>query len=272
MLKDVINTYIQNPTWFSGDSVNITEQESMLFPWLADERVGLVFNCKYRLTSVFKLKEKDIAGTYYLQAIDLGCDNKIDILVVTDEDGRIIEEFIFKLEENRLSGDVVARSIHNREQRIINNILQSLGLAPTRNNMRLILELILDLKMDPFSKELSFSDLNLLRLLFNFGVNDLRTRGRIDFRKINFLLNRLKNPWSEAEARTILQMANDYEHIKTIKGAEKVFNKIGGIRNVSLIIHKGRYNGQLITFVKEYNLDNKKLIGAITKAKNNLQT
>lgn len=270
MLKDTINFYIQNPTWLSEGFVNITQQESMLFPWLADDRIGVVFDCEYKLTKVSKLKEKDIAGTYYLQAIDLGRDNQIDILVVTDKDGIIIEELIFKLEENRLSGEVIADSIHNREQRVINNILQNLELVPTRNNMRAILELILDLEMDPFSKALSLPNLNLLKLLIDFGINDLKTKGKIDFRKINFLLERLKNPWSEAEARTILQIVNDYEHIGTIKLAEKIFEKLGGMRNVGLIIHKGKYHGKLIAVVRNYDSEHERLVEAIVKVKNSL--
>jgi hypothetical protein len=270
MLKDAINFYIQNPTWLSDSFVSITQQDSMLFPWMADERVGMIFNYKYRLTSVSKLKEKDIAGTYYLQAIDLGRDDQIDILVITDKAGRIIEEFIFKLEENRLSGEVAARSIHNREQRIVENILQNLKLPPTKNNMRVVLELILDLKMNPFSNQLSLQNLNLLKLLINFDVNVLRTKGTIDFRKINFILERLKKPWSEAEARTILQIVNNYEHVKTIKNAEKIFDKIGGMRNVGLIIHKGKYHGKLIAIAREHNLEYERMVEAIKKVKNRL--
>lgn len=270
MIKDAINTYIQNPVWLSNGSVNITEQESLLFPWLSDERIGLLFNNKYRLTAVAELKERDIAGKYYLQAVDLGCDGSIDILIVIDEDGMIIEDFIFKLDENRLSGEVAASCIHNREQRIIHDLLQNLELAPIKKNMRLVLELILDLQMDPFSKALSIPSLNFLKLLLDFGVNDLKTVGKIDLRKVNFILERLNNPWSEAEARTILQIVNDYENIETIKSAEKIFEKLGGIRNVGLIIYQGKYHGDLIAIVKNCDLDQKEMLEVLAKAKKNL--
>lgn len=270
MIKDAINIYIQNPRWLSSGSVDITEQESLLFPWLGDERISLLFNDKYRLTSVARLKEKDIIGTYYLQAVDLGCNGDIDILVVIDKDGRIIEDFIFKLEENRISGDVAASCIHNREQRVMNDILQNLELSPTKDNMRLVLGLILDLQIDPFSKALTLPNLNLLKFLFDFGIKDLKTDGKIDFRKVNFLLERLRNPWSEAEARTILQMVNNYENIETIKSAEKVFEKLGGVRNVSLIIYQGKYHGDLIAIVKECDLDQKGMFEVVAKAKENL--
>lgn len=270
MIKDAIELYIQNPTWLSEGSVNITEQESLLFPWLSDERIGLLFNNKYRLTSTARLKEKDIAGTYYLQAVDLGCNSDIDILVVIDESGIIIEDFIFKLEENRLSGDVIASCIYNREQRVINDLLQNLELAPIKKNMRLVFELILDLQMDPFGKALSLHSLNLLKLLLDFGINDLKSNGELDFRKVNFLLERLNNPWSEAEARTILQIVNDYENVETIKSAERVFEKLGGMRNAGLIIYKGKYHGDLIDVVGSCDLGQKEMFDALIKAKENL--
>lgn len=270
MIKDAIELYIQNPQWLSKGSVNITEQESLLFPWLGDERISLLFDNKYRLTSGVKLKERDIAGTYYLQAVDLGCDNDIDILVVIDESGIIIEDFIFKLEENRLSGDVVASCIYNREQRIINDLLQNLELAPIKKNMRIVFELILDLQMDPFGKALSIHSLNFLKSLLDFGINDLKTSGELDLRKVNFLVERLNNPWSEAEARTILQIVGDYENLETIKSAEKVFEKLGGIRNVGLIIHKGKYHGDLIDIVGSCDLEQQEMFGILIKAKENL--
>ncbi|MFH1565206.1 MAG: hypothetical protein ABIC82_05180 [bacterium] len=270
MIKDAIDIYLQNPRWLSCDLVNITKQEGLLFPWLRDERVSLFFNNKYRLTSVVKLKEKDAAGTYYLQAVDLGCNGNIDILVIIDEEGRIIEDFIFKFEENRLSGDVAASCIHNREQRVINDLLQNLELPPIKKNMRLVLEMILDLQIDPFSKALPLFNLNLLKFLFDFGINDLKTNGKFDFKKVNFILERLKNPWSEAEARTILQMVNNYENIETIKSAEKVFERLGGVRNVSLIIYRGKYHGDLIAIVKNCDLGQKEMLEAVAKAKENL--
>lgn len=267
MIKDAISIYIQNPIWLSCDLVNIVAQESLLFPWLGDERVKLLFNAKYRLTSVTQLKEEDIAGTYYLQAVDLGCNGDIDILVVIDQDGRIIEDFIFRLDENRLNGDVIARCIHNREQRVIYDILRNLELAQTKDNMRFVLGLILDLQIDPFSKVLPLSNLNLLKFLFDFGINDLKTNGKIDFRKVNFLLERLKNPWSEAEARTILQIVRNYENIDTIRLAEKVFEKLGGMRNVGLIIHQGKYHRDLIMIVKNCDFDQKEMMNVLLKTK-----
>ncbi len=270
MIKDAIELYIQNPQWLSEGSVNITEQESLLFPWLGDERIGLLFNNKYRLTSTARLKDRDIAGTYYLQAADLGCNGDIDILVVIDENGRIIEDFIFRLEENRLSGNVIASCIYNREQRVINDLLQNLELAPIKKNMRLVFELILDMQMDPFGKALSLHSLNLLKLLLDFGINDLKTNGELDFRKVNFLLERLNNPWSEAEARTILQIVNDYENVETIKSAERVFEKLGGMRNVGLIIYKGKYHGELIDIVKSCDLGQKEMFEVLAKAKESL--
>ncbi|MFH1187331.1 MAG: hypothetical protein V1688_00550 [bacterium] len=270
MIKDAIELYIQNPQWLSAGSVNITEQESLLFPWLGDERIGLLFNNKYRLTSTARLKDRDIAGTYYLQAADLGCNGDIDILVIIDEEGIIIEDFIFKLEENRLSGDVAASCIHNREQRVINDLLQNLELPPIKKNMRLVLELVLDLQIDPFSKALSLPNLNLLKFLLDFGINDLKTNGKIDFKKVNFLLERLKKPWSEAEARTILQMVNNYENIETIKLAEKVFEKLGGVRNVSLIIYRGKYHGDLIAIVKNCDLEQREMLEVLAKTKGSL--
>lgn len=272
MIKDTVDIYIQNPIWLSSNLVNITKQESLLFPWLCDERVSQFFNNQYRLTSVAKLKEGDIAGTYYLQAVDLGCNGDIDILVVIDKDGRIIEDFIFRLDENRLSGDAIARCIHNREQRVIYDILQNLELPPTKDNTRFVFGLILDLRIDPFSKVLPLSNLNLLKFLLDFGINDLKTNGKIDFRKVNFLLERLKNPWSEAEARTILQIVSNYKNIETIKLAESVFEKLGGMRNVGLIIHRGKYHRDLIMIVKNCDFDQKEMMRILMKTKGGLQS
>jgi hypothetical protein len=267
MLKNTIDDYLQNPPWLSEAPVSITQYESQLLPWLTDKRLGLDFDQTYQLTAMVRLKERDIAGTYYMQAIDLGRDGSIEALVITDIAGNIIEDFIFRLEDNTLSGQTIATKIRNREQRILQEILERLELELTRNNMYQLLELIADLKLDPFIAPLNLNKLELLKLLFNFGINDLKTREKIDFKKINFLLERLNNPWKEHEARTILQMVNNYEHLPTIKEAEIVFSKIGGIRNINLIIHRGKYHPHLISIVKEYDLDERGMIEAITETK-----
>lgn len=269
MLEDNINNYLKDSSNVLDSWINISKQQKIIIPWLQDIRIGLDFSQNFFLAPVVKLEGDDIVGQYYMQGIcfDDG-DQEIDILIITSKSGRVIEEMIFNFEDQILNGRIIALKIRNMEQKIMDEVLDQLKLENHGRNICILLELMLILQLDIFARPVNSTNIKFMNFFLDFGLDNLRTNDQIDLRKVNFVIEKLNHKWNESELRTILQLVSNYDYIKTIKEAEVLFIKIGGIRNIGLLMNKGKYNQHLIGIIQGCNLRKKELIKIISDVKN----
>jgi hypothetical protein len=266
-MQFIINKHINRPNWVSETPIKGLQRESALFAWLGHNKFADMASKTHKITMAEKISDKGLFGNYYIQAIFSADSDQNAFLVVIDSKSHIIDNFIFDLNDFGSTAQKVRNAIINREEIIVRNILIKIKQNYDRDNVQKLIKIFKALNFNPFNEDLKKHEINFIKFVFDFGFNFFVTSEEIDFRKMNFVLERLNNPWSEIELKTILQLVDQYQIIKKIRDFEDVFEKIGGIRNLSLVLHRGKLHGDLFEVARRTDLKQDQLLQAINETK-----
>lgn len=266
-MQFIISKHINSPKWVSETPIKGIQRESALFAWLGHPKFAELANNTHKITLAEKILDKGLFGSYYIQAI-FSLDSDLSAyLVVIDSKSHIVDNFIFDLNDLSSTTQKVKNAIINREEIIVRDILINLKQNYDKDNVKKLIKIFKALNLNPFNEILKNYEINFIKFVFDFGFEYFITKDEIDYRKLNFVLERLNNPWSEVELKTILQLVGQYKIIKQIKDFELVFEKIGGIRNLSLILHQGKLHQDLFEVAKRTDLEQAELLQAISETK-----
>lgn len=266
-MQFTISKHINSPNWVSDTPIKGLQRESALFAWLGHNTFADLASKAHKITMAEKISDKGLFGNYFIQAIFSVDSDFSAYLVVIDSKSHIIDNFIFDINDLGSTSQKVKNAIINREEIIVRDILIQIKQYYDRDNVKKLIKIFKALNFNPFNEALKNHEINFIKFVFDFGFDYFITNEEIDFKKLNFVLERLNNPWSEVELKTILQLVGQYQIIKQIKDFELVFEKIGGIRNLSLVLHKGKLHEDLFEVARRTDLKQEQLLQAINETK-----